>query len=189
MNYTFTKSISIPAGTGSGMVIPGSSLCFWKTEGLWCLFLLFLPSLCVIQSSPGTRVTHTLQWARSEGETDDTLKEFNKRSTQSESVLRWGDKRVRWCWKGSYTFMMRLMGCLNPLSSNVHWRNTEYTEMTTNWPIFWHLVTLVPCVVQLICQSSPYTHTKCKINKYLWITVVVSFSISFDTVLHILGWL
>lgn len=45
MNYAFTKSICIPAGSGSGMVIPVSCLCCWKTEGLWCLFLLFLPSL------------------------------------------------------------------------------------------------------------------------------------------------
>lgn len=146
------------------MVIPVSSLCCWKTEGLWCLFLLFLPSLCVIQSSSGTRVTHTLQWARSAGKTDDTLKEFNYRSTQSESVLSWRDKGVRWCWKGSYTFTMRLMGCLYLLSSNVYWRNIEYTEMTLNW-IFLTLY-LASCGVQLIHRSSPYSHIRRRINKY-----------------------
>lgn len=45
MNYAFTKKICIPSGTGSGMVIPVSPLRCSKTEGLWCLFLLFLPSL------------------------------------------------------------------------------------------------------------------------------------------------
>lgn len=45
MNYCFTKRICIPSGTGSGMVIPVSPLRCSKTEGLWCLFLLFLPSL------------------------------------------------------------------------------------------------------------------------------------------------
>lgn len=128
MNYAFTKSICIPAGTGSGMVIPVSSLCFEKTEGLWCLFLLFLPSPSVIQSSPGTQVTHTLQWARRAEESDETLKEFKKRSTQSESVIRWRDKRMRWRWKRSYSFMMRLMDWLNLLSSGVQWRNTEHTD-------------------------------------------------------------
>lgn len=143
MNYAFTKSICIPAGTGSGMVIPVSSLCFKKTEGLWCLFLLFLPSLSVIQSSPGTQVTHTLQWARQQKSLTKPSRS-SRREALSESVIRWRDKRMRWCWKRSYSFMMRLMDWLNLLSSDVHRRNTECTEMTNDWPNFrhfiWHLV-------------------------------------------------
>lgn len=143
MNYAFTKSICIPAGTGSGMVIPVFSLLLED----WGLVVLipFISPLSVIQSSPGTQVTHTLQWARSAGESDDTLKEFKTRGTQSGSVIRWGGERVRWWREGSYTIMMRLMERLNLLSSNVGWRNTEYTEMTNDWPAFWHLSSALWC--------------------------------------------
>lgn len=70
MKYDVTKSICIPSGTGSGMVIPVSSVCCWKTEGLWGFFpFYFSPlSLSVIQSFPGTQVTHALQWAKSFGD-------------------------------------------------------------------------------------------------------------------------
>lgn len=40
------------------------------------LLIPFISPLSVIQSSPGTQVTHTLERARSAGDTDDTLKEF-----------------------------------------------------------------------------------------------------------------
>lgn len=122
--------------------------------GLVVLIPFISPPLSVIQSSLGTQVTHTLQWARSTGEIDDTLEEFKKRGTNSETVIRWRNKRVVWWWKRSYTFMMRLMDWLNLLSSNARWINTEYTEKTNNWLDFWHCIQL-----KLIFWSSPHTLT------------------------------
>lgn len=63
-NYGVTKSICIPSGTGSGMVIPVSPLRCWKTEGLWSLFLLFLPSLCYSKLSWHSSHPHPPEFGR-----------------------------------------------------------------------------------------------------------------------------
>lgn len=96
MNYSFTEKYM---HTCRDWLRHGYS-CFFslllEDWGLVVLIPFISPPLSVIQSSPGTQVTHTLQWARSTGETDDTLEEFKKRGTKSESVIRWRDKRVMW---------------------------------------------------------------------------------------------
>ena len=96
MNYAFTKSICIPAGTGSGMVIPVSSLCCWKTGGLWCLFLLFLPSLLFKALLALESPTPSSERGAQERLTT-PLRSSRREALKSESVIRWRDKGVRWC--------------------------------------------------------------------------------------------
>lgn len=172
MNYAFTKSICIPSGTGSGMVIPVSSLCCCKTEGSWCLFLLFLPSLLfkalLALKSP------TPSSERGAQETPTTpLRSSKKRGTQSKSATRGRDRRVRWWWKGSNTFVMRLMDRLNLLSCNVRWRNNRIgDDQEPTFDTFSNA---------LWCQNDLWiiTSLKARINTYVEIFFVVSW----------LGWL
>lgn len=90
VNYAFIESICIPLGTGSGMVIPVSSLCCWKTEGWCCLFLLFLPSLlfkALLALKPPT--------PSSERDTDDTLKEFKAEIHSEQECDNWERREGR----------------------------------------------------------------------------------------------
>lgn len=89
MKYDVTKSICIPSGTGSGMVIPVSSVCCWKTEGLWGFFsFLFLPSLSFCYSKLSWHSSHPRPPVSEEFWRYDTLGEFKKRRTLSETLLR-----------------------------------------------------------------------------------------------------
>lgn len=74
----------------------------WLRHGYSCVFSLllqdwglvvlipFISPLSVIQSSPGTQLTHTLKWARSTGDTNNTLKEFKGNSEQEGETRGWG---------------------------------------------------------------------------------------------------
>lgn len=153
-SFFCTKSICIPAGTGSGMVIPVSSLCCWKAEGLVEL-IPFISPLSVIQSSPGTQVTHTLQWAASAGEADDTLKRVQEeRSWERGRAIRCRDKRLTRCRKGSHTLMMRLMDWLNLPGSNVWLEKFRIHCVDPRLARFWDTLSSA-CDVQLIFRSSP----------------------------------
>lgn len=70
----------------------GYSCVFSLLREDWGLMLLipFISPLSVIQSSPGTRVTHTPEWARSTGDTDDTLKEFKAQRHSLQECDNWG---------------------------------------------------------------------------------------------------
>lgn len=137
MNNAFTKSMCVPWGTGSGMVIPVSSLCCCKTEGLWCLFLLFLPAL-LFKALLALKSPTPLSERGAQKTLTTPLMSSEKRGTQCERTTSGRDRRVRWWWGGSITFNMRLMDWRNLVS----WRSREY-KMTDPFLA----LSLVPCDV------------------------------------------
>lgn len=147
------------------MVIPVSSLFCWMTEGLWGLFLLFLPSLCY-SKLPWNLSTPT-PFSEQRG-LQRLMTPLRSSRREALRVAAW-DNMVRWWWKLSSRFTeLNLIGWVNLSSFKILQKNVESTKRSVIWSNLYTLYAAVSCQSDLTIIS-PYTGIKIWINKSLQI--------------------